>query len=110
MNVVASFQLANRRIEALRQARSLSPRFSLEDALAGFSKGQLAHSQRLSNCGCSEVLPLRIIASIVVGHANTWLSRYSRLVCTRFRAERVVKEHAIGNARLAWTGTTLVPR
>jgi hypothetical protein len=32
-NVVASFQLANRRIEALRQARSLSPRFSLEDAL-----------------------------------------------------------------------------
>jgi hypothetical protein len=32
-NVVASFQLANRRIEALRQARSLSPRFRLEYAL-----------------------------------------------------------------------------
>jgi ABC-type uncharacterized transport system YnjBCD ATPase subunit len=52
-NVVASFQLANRRIEALGQAGSLSPHFSVEDALviqvkidlkSAESRAQLAES------------------------------------------------------------------
>jgi hypothetical protein len=51
-NVVASFQLGNRRIEALRQARSLSPRFSLEDALAVNAPSNRANWQTRNRVQC----------------------------------------------------------